>query len=203
MQGISYQPSVSHFFMVLLTLWIRLYYCEFTVIIPITVIITYFRCHSYCWPIWKTGKTTEKLLQEMFGVGEKIWPSNCGKRLLVVKEVGFSYVAKCNLGKVNLEAMLVSSFPSYAGGGPMPLAGAPCDVYTQFVCLQLFAKCCSNSLLLAFHFVLCFFPIPPYLFRLGPVKCWLVSIPLTCSVWRCLVATSLHQSFLWLHPIQA
>ena len=23
----------------------------------------------------------------MFGVGEKVWPSNCGKRLLVVKEV--------------------------------------------------------------------------------------------------------------------
>ena len=32
-------------------------------------------------------------------------------------------VAKCNLGKVNLEAMLVSSFPSYSWGGPMPLAG--------------------------------------------------------------------------------
>jgi len=34
-------------------------------------------------------------------------------------------VAKCNLGKVNLEAILVSSFPSYARGGPMPLEGAP------------------------------------------------------------------------------
>ena len=32
-------------------------------------------------------------------------------------------VAKCNLGKVNLEAMLVSCFPSYSRGGPMPLAG--------------------------------------------------------------------------------
>ena len=42
-------------------------------------------------------------------------------------------MAKCNLGKVNLEAMLVSSFPSYAGGGPMPLAGAPCDLYTQLL----------------------------------------------------------------------
>ena len=26
-------------------------------------------------------------------------------------------MAKCNLGKVNLEAMLVSSFSNYAGGG--------------------------------------------------------------------------------------
>ena len=26
-------------------------------------------------------------------------------------------VAKCNLGKVNLEAMLVSSFPNYTRGG--------------------------------------------------------------------------------------
>ena len=51
-------------------------------------------------------------------------------------------MAKCNLGKVNLEAMLVRGFPSYAGGGPMPLAGAPCDLYTQ---------------LLACYFVLCFF----------------------------------------------
>ena len=47
-------------------------------------------------------------------------------------------MAKCNLGKVNLEAMLVSGFPSYAGGGPMPLAGAPCDLYTQLLA-------CSSS----------------------------------------------------------
>ena len=46
-------------------------------------------------------------------------------------------VAKCNLGKVNLEAMLVSCFPSYSRGGPMPLAGAPRDA------LQLLA--CSSS----------------------------------------------------------
>ena len=39
-----------------------------------------------------------------------------------------SNVAKRNLGKVNLEAMLVSSFPSYTRGGPMPLAGAPRDL---------------------------------------------------------------------------
>ena len=43
------------------------------------------------------------------------------------------HVAKCNLGKVNLEAMLVSSFPSYSWGGPMPLAGAPRDLYTQLL----------------------------------------------------------------------
>ena len=42
-------------------------------------------------------------------------------------------VAKCNLGKVNLEAMLVSCFPSYSWGGPMPLAGAPRDLYTQLL----------------------------------------------------------------------
>ena len=46
-------------------------------------------------------------------------------------------VAKCNLGKVNLEAMLVSCFPSYSRGGQMPLAGAPRDA------LQLLA--CSSS----------------------------------------------------------
>jgi len=44
-------------------------------------------------------------------------------------------VAKFNLGKVNLEAMLVSSFSSYTGGGLMPLAGAPSD----FICSCLLA----------------------------------------------------------------
>ena len=38
-------------------------------------------------------------------------------------------VAKCNLGKVNHEAMLISSFSSYTGGGLVPLAGAPHDLY--------------------------------------------------------------------------
>ena len=38
-------------------------------------------------------------------------------------------MAKCNLGKINLKAMLVSSFPSYTRGSPMPLAGAPRDLY--------------------------------------------------------------------------
>ena len=48
------------------------------------------------------------------------------------------YVAKCNLGKVNLEAMLVSSFPSYTRSGPMPLTGAPRDLHTQLLA-------CSSS----------------------------------------------------------
>ena len=44
-----------------------------------------------------------------------------------------SFVAKCNLGKINLEAMLVSSFSCYTGGGPMPLAGTSRDLYTQLL----------------------------------------------------------------------
>ena len=47
-------------------------------------------------------------------------------------------MGKCNLGKVNIEAMLVSSFPSYTRGNPMPLAGAPHDIYTQLLA-------CSSS----------------------------------------------------------
>ena len=42
-------------------------------------------------------------------------------------------MAICNLGKINCEAMLVSSFSSYTQGGPMPLAGAPHDLYTQLL----------------------------------------------------------------------
>ena len=41
-------------------------------------------------------------------------------------------VAKCHLGKVNFEAMLVSSFPN-AGGGPMPIVWAPRDLYTRLL----------------------------------------------------------------------
>ena len=65
-------------------------------------------------------------------------------------------VAKCNLGKVNLETMLVCSFSCYTGGGPMPLAGAPRDLYAV-ACLQFFAKCCCNGLLFACHSVFFFF----------------------------------------------
>ena len=37
------------------------------------------------------------------------------------------------LGKVNLEAMLVTSFSSYTWGALIPLAGAPRDLYTQLL----------------------------------------------------------------------
>ena len=63
-------------------------------------------------------------------------------------------MAKCNLGKVNLEVMLVSSFPSYTRGGPMPLAGAPCDLYMQLL------ACSSSQSVVAIacclHDILCF-----------------------------------------------
>ena len=59
------------------------------------------------------------------------------------------HVAKCNLGKVNLEVMLVSSFPSYTWGGPMPLAGAPRDLYTQLL------ACSSSQSVVAIAYCLC------------------------------------------------
>ena len=77
-------------------------------------------------------------------------------------KVGNLHVAKCNLGKVNLEAMLVSSFPSYTRGGLMPLAGVPHDLYTQLlacVLLQALAVCMPVRALV--------FPIPPSLLRFG------------------------------------
>ena len=58
-------------------------------------------------------------------------------------------VAKCNLGKVNLEAMLVSSFPSYTRSGPMPLAGAPRDLHTQLL------ACSSSQSVVAIACCLC------------------------------------------------
>ena len=61
-------------------------------------------------------------------------------------------VAKCNLGKVNLEAMLVSCFPSYIRGGPMSLAGAPRDLYTQLLACSssqsvVAIACCLRAIL--------------------------------------------------------
>ena len=67
-------------------------------------------------------------------------------------------MAKCNLGKVDFEAMLVSSFSSYARGGPMLLAGAARD-------LQFVAKCFCNSLLFVCHFVPSHPSLPPSLLR--------------------------------------
>ena len=46
-------------------------------------------------------------------------------------------MAKCNLGKVNLEAMLVSSFHNNSGGDSMPLVGAPRDLHTQLPLLAV------------------------------------------------------------------
>ena len=58
-------------------------------------------------------------------------------------------MAKCNLHKVDLEAMLVSSFSSYTRGGPIPLAGAPCDLYTQLL------ACSSLQSVVAIAYCLC------------------------------------------------
>ena len=76
-------------------------------------------------------------------------------------------VAKYNLGKVNLEPMLVSCFPSYIRGGQLPLAGAPCDLYTEWLACSssqsvvAIACCCVPVCALAF-------PIPPSPLRYGP-----------------------------------
>ena len=71
-------------------------------------------------------------------------------------KVGNLHVAKCNLGKVNLKAMLVNSLPSYTRGGLMPLAGAPCDLYKQVLAcsslLSVIAIACFLHASLCFGF---------------------------------------------------
>ena len=67
-------------------------------------------------------------------------------------------MAKCNLGKVNLDAMLASGFcPQVVrGGGPWPFARAPRDPYTQSLACSLWQRvirsvvslACTCSLLL-------------------------------------------------------
>ena len=68
-------------------------------------------------------------------------------------------MAKVILAKLTLKQMLVSSFPSYDGGGPMPPAGAArvlCDLYTQFLACRSLQSVFAIALLLACHFFLCF-----------------------------------------------
>ena len=63
-------------------------------------------------------------------------------------------VAKCTLGKVNLTAMLVSSFPNSVGGGqPDAFAGAPCDLYKQLLACSSSQSVCARALLLACQFL--------------------------------------------------
>ena len=76
-------------------------------------------------------------------------------------------VAKCNLGKVDLEAMLVSCFPSYIRGGPMSLAGAPHDLYMQLLACSSSQSVVAIACFFACQFVLWFFPIPPSLLVLA------------------------------------
>ena len=66
--------------------------------------------------------------------------TNCNTlTLLAIVHVTKLNVAKYNLGKVNLKAMLVSCFPCYSRGDPITLEGAPCDLHVH---TQLFA--CSS-----------------------------------------------------------
>ena len=79
-----------------------------------------------------------------------------------------SILAKYNLGKVNLKQMLVSSFPNCSGGGPMPLARAPCGLHTQLLACSSLQSVFALVLLLACHFCTGFFPtLPPSPFILG------------------------------------
>ena len=50
--------------------------------------------------------------------------------------------------------MLVSSFPNYAWGSPMPFAGAPRDLYVH-TCLQFFEKCICYGLVARLPFLCC------------------------------------------------
>ena len=101
-------------------------------------------------------------------------------------------VAKCNLGKVNLEAMLVSCFPSYSRGGPMPLAGAPRDLYMQLLACsssqRVVAIACYLSASLCFGF---------YSTAATSLQCLPCSVPKVAIVER-FNCISVYSKMLWL-----
>ena len=71
------------------------------------------------------------------------------------------YVAKCNLGKGNLESMSVSSHWTHlAGCDPKPFAGAPCDHRMQSLACSHSQRVIRSASLLS-SFSLPFFPSPP------------------------------------------
>ena len=63
--------------------------------------------------------------------------------------------------------MMVSNFSSYTGGGPMPLAGAPCDLHMQLLACSSSQSvaaiaCCLRAIYFDFIcnvFVFCVFDI--------------------------------------------
>ena len=125
---------------------------------------------------WDSSKNATLIRIEI-----KIWMSDM---------IDWLDVAKCNLGKVNLEAMLVSSFPSYTRGDPMPLAGTPCDLYTQLLaCSSLQSvvviACCLRA-------ILCFGFIPslPPFWGMGQV-----------SIGRSVFHWIVHRDGAWLGPL--
>ena len=76
---------------------------------------------------------------------------------MIIKKL-YSHLEKCNLGKVNFEAMLVISFSSYTRSGQIPLEGAPQDILCSCllavlrkVLLQLLAVCVPFCALVFSH----------------------------------------------------
>ena len=77
--------------------------------------------------------------------------------------------------------MLVSSFPSYTKGGPMRLAGAPCDLYTQLLAcssLQSVVAIADKNSLLRIHVIVAaravaFSSPTPYPFNMA----WVARVP--------------------------
>ena len=77
--------------------------------------------------------------------------------------------------------MLVSRFPSYTKGGPMPLAGAPCDLYTQLLAcssLQSVVAIADKNSLLRIHVIVAaravaFSSPTPYPFNIA----WVARVP--------------------------
>jgi len=47
-------------------------------------VLRYYRCHSYCWTNWKTGKASEEMLQEVLGFGGKTQHPNSGKNTMIM-----------------------------------------------------------------------------------------------------------------------
>ena len=65
----------------------------------------YYRYHSYCWTNWKTGKVSEKLLQEVLAVGGKTQHSNSGKNTVIMPHFGDVQTGSGMKRQVNVQCL--------------------------------------------------------------------------------------------------
>ena len=99
------------------------------------VILCFLKVNFYCFDLQSNTAQMDNIMVHSFSNVSILYFSFDNTQNPVMLKSGqllYLHVAKCNLGKVNLESMLASGLWVYvASGRPKQFAGAPHDLYTQ------------------------------------------------------------------------